>query len=71
MIFSCYGCSDRTAYCHASCERYAADVARNLEEKKSMKDPLKCYYTSAVDQRKNNAVKRHRSGKGRLNTLKR
>jgi len=39
----CYGCADRSAECHAQCERYKAfleDVARARERRKAYEDSL-------------------------------
>lgn len=34
MIRCCYKCEDRTATCHSTCEKYAAESAAHAEEKR-------------------------------------
>ena len=71
MIYSCYECADRVVGCHANCERYLAAVAKDREIRMANVDPAKAYVRETISRRVNDAAKRHRAGKGRLNTLKR
>lgn len=71
MIYPCYGCTDRVVGCHANCERYLAAAAKHCEIRIANADPVEAYVHGTISRRVNDAAKRHRAGKGRLNTLKR
>lgn len=71
MIYPCYGCADRVVGCHANCERYLTAAAQDRENRMANADPVKAYVRDTISRRVNDAAKRHRAGKGKLNTLKR
>lgn len=71
MIYPCYGCTDRVVGCHATCERYSTAAAKDREIRMANADPVKAYVRDTISRRVNDAAKRHRTGKGKLNTLKR
>lgn len=71
MIYPCYGCTDRVVGCHANCERYLTAAAKDHEIRMANADPVKAYVRDTISRRVNDAAKRHRAGKGQLNTLKR
>ena len=71
MIYPCYECADRVVGCHANCERYLTAAAKDREIRMANVDPVKAYVRDTISRRVNDAAKRHRAGKGRLNTLKR
>lgn len=71
MIYPCYGCEDRVVGCHANCERYLTAAAKDREIRMANVDPVKAYVLDTISRRVNDAAKRHRAGKGQLNTLKR
>lgn len=71
MIYPCYGCADRVVGCHANCERYLTAAAKDREIRMANVDQVKAYARDTISRRVNDAAKRHRAGKGQLNTLKR
>ena len=71
MIYPCYECADRVVGCHTNCERYLTASAKYREIRMANVDPAKAYVRETISRRVNDAAKRHRAGKGRLNTLKR
>ena len=71
MTYPCYECADRVVGCHANCERYLTAVAKDRETRMANVDPAKAYVRETISRRVNDAAKRHRAGKGRLNTWKR
>lgn len=71
MIYPCYGCEDRVVGCHANCERYLTTAAKDREIRMANVDPVKAYVRDTISRRVNDVAKRHRAGKGQLNTLKR
>lgn len=71
MIYPCYECADRVAGCHANCEKYLTAAAKAREIRMANADPVKAYVHDTISRRVNDAAKRRRAGKGRLNTLKR
>ena len=71
MIYPCYECADRVVGCHANCERYLTAAAKDREIRIANVDQVKAYVRDTISRRVNDAAKKHRAGKGRLNTLKR
>ena len=60
MTFSCYGCTERTPTCHATCETYISERKEWLELKRKNRDPLKNYVSRAIVVNRDISAKRRR-----------
>ena len=57
MIYSCYGCNDRTPYCHVSCEKYNDEKKRYIELRKANADPCRVYVTESIVSKRDRSAK--------------
>lgn len=57
MIFSCYGCTERTPECHSTCETYAKERAQNEKERHARKNPVDSYVVQSIIRNRDHAAK--------------
>lgn len=63
MIYSCYGCDERTPYCHASCKKYNEEKKQELAQKKANVDPCRVYISDAITASRDRSAKRRQRHK--------
>ena len=57
MIYSCYGCNDRTPYCHGSCEKYNEEKRKHMAQKKANRDPCRAYISESITASRDRSAK--------------